>query len=278
MSKKFNIKLKVTHIPYPLVHNIIRGTDHDKPNFYIKVFLYNLLEVNKQMSLKKAATFSLNEVINNTAIATKAIYNRFNDKYSDDSLCFRELKNGEKVIQVYPPDLEKELYKFKWTIVDIARKNNRKIDDAKYKDQAIKYFKGRIHLSGDFQKIMWEKSVTNKELRVLLCLMRKVVNQNKKPAISVDYFEKFTGMKPFLIRKIITQLVNKNLVVCEDIESLKGNNLVIMFVSSTLDSGQEKDIEDFYDDEPIDLSKIKEIDELGYELSDKYGDVIHNFL
>lgn len=253
-EKNFKTKLKLTFIPYPAVHNIIRGTETDKASFLIRVYLYNLFMVQKKLSQHKALAVPLSNINHNTAISPKTLYNKYNLGFYDDDyhfgghdnkfevIGFNRPEGGSKLIIASPKEVDTSLNTFRFTLRNPAQNTLIPIKDEKYKEQAKKYFTGKLVISGDFQKILWQKSVSTKELRILFAVLRKTTNQRIIPALDLKYFERFTGMKGYLIRDILKSLKNKNLIHCDSIDDLRKGNLVSIFVDSAVDSSQKKHI------------------------------------
>ena len=271
MTKTFNTKMKTTHIPYPAIHNIIRGTEPDKPSFLIRVYLYNLFMVQKKLFMGKALAVPLSVVNNNTAISHMTLYNKFRDNFEAEDMIFRpydkkyntlEYKNtGSKLLIASPQSIEQSLNMISFSLMNRSLKTKSRISDRQYIDHATKYFSGKLIISGNFQKILWDKKVTTKELRILLAVMRKVANQKKVPALNIEYFTKFTGMKPYLIRNILHSLKEKELIISNSINNLRKGHLVEIYVAKEIDSSQEEHIKSYLSTQTMELDDITNLEE-----------------
>ena len=291
-DKNFKTKMKATHIPYPALHNIIRGTEQDKARFFIRVYLYNLFMVQKKLYMNKALGVPVSTINNNSAVAHKTVYNKYHRGFLEDDyefraqgdgkdgrtkfqvLEFKKLEDGSKLLLASPKGIETSLNTFVFNRINPA-KNKEKIaiEDQEYIDHAKKYFKGKLIVSGNFQKIIWQRSVTTKELRVLLALMRKVCNQKKVPALDLKYFEKFTGMRGSLIRQTLTKLKDKGLVHCSKIDNLRRGQLVVMFVSMELDPTQEAHIDEYVATPELIVDDIIEVS----PIEDEYEEPVEEY-
>jgi len=254
VTKKFKEKFSYFSIPKPYIHNIVRGTDDDIPGFWLNIYVITAMHRNKQF-YKKNFSVSFKEIFDNTPIP----YTTLRDYQDKESIRHSKLigytvgrKDNKYFFWVYNRTLDTHINKMNYIIKDVdlstptEEEKDKGYTKSYYALKADKHFAGYVKLSKSFLKIIHEAKLNASQLRVLLCVMNFVVNPKPGffPSINIKTLSGYTTFKPFKIVKILNELYEKGLIICEHLDKIKSHPQV-MYIGKGLDESAISKIEDY---------------------------------